>query len=115
MLPRIVLGGPTISNPQRGWLLFLPFDHIPPWLEGCWVEERADVISLLFQMEHLWAGGLEERMRHTPTGEALCLILKNALADWREIASILSITATVMPTEMNGDFHVLPFTQNKVV
>lgn len=68
---------------------------------------KADVVFLtfIFQMEPLWAGGLEEPTKHKLTGEVLCLILKNVLVDWRGTALILSITATVTLTGMNGDFY----------
>lgn len=41
------------------------------------------------------------------TGEVPCLLYKNVLVGWREAALIPSITATVMRTEMNGDFLLL--------
>lgn len=46
-------------------------------------------------------------MKHTLTGEVLCLMLKNVLVDYRGTALILNITATVMLTGMNGDFHII--------
>lgn len=46
-------------------------------------------------------------MKHTLTGEVLCLMLKNVLVDYRGTALILSMTATVMPPGVNGDFHII--------
>lgn len=46
-------------------------------------------------------------MKHTLTGEVLCLVLKSVLVDYRGTALILNVTATVTLPGMNGDFHII--------
>lgn len=51
------------------------------WMEGLGYRTDVTFLTFVFQMEPLWAGGLEEPMKHTLTGEVLCLMLKNVLVD----------------------------------
>lgn len=55
-------------------------------------------------MEFHSAGGLEKSMRPKPTGEVLHQMFRNVLVEFKEAASILSTTVTVMLTGMNGNF-----------